>query len=97
MPALPDPGRMLDRFRSARANRSTGRKIVLEVESIQRHSTAPAWIKRLGEEYSVAGANDRLLVPRIGDANTWGKAFLPRFFRKIAAETRRSKRVASEC
>src|SRR6516162_8311263 len=50
---------------------------LMQVEAVERHSTAPAWVERLCKENAVTCADDRLLVIRIGHAESRRKPLVP--------------------
>src|SRR5262249_7447771 len=66
------------------------------VEPVERHPAAPARIEGLGKEDAVAGANHRLLIPRIRDAEARREPLLPGLFREFSAEARRTLIVAGK-
>src|SRR5262249_52476914 len=69
---------------------------LVEVEPVERHPAAPARIEGLGKEDAVAGANHRLLIPRIRDAEARREPLLPGLFREFSAEARRTVIVAGK-
>src|SRR5689334_12303381 len=69
----------------------------MEIESIKRHASAPAGIKRLREENSIPGTNHCFLIDSVSNPQARGEAFVPRLLRVFGTVACRAVAMPGKC